>query len=222
MRFDREAPGSPAPRLVAIVAALVVAALGVLYFAGGSLGAFDGQAEPMDGLQGPWRGVALVVDFCGEPAGSTVLTVVVVLTCLLLRRFRLAGVAVVGIALTVASTTVLKPVVDRTIHGDYLSYPSGHTAFATSLALILAALTIDVFRLTRGLAILVTLAMVIPAGTTMGWAEVMLSAHYPTDAVGGFFTALAAVPAAAWLFDRITSRLPRRRSATPPKPPVTS
>jgi membrane-associated phospholipid phosphatase len=48
---------------------------------------------------------------------------------------------------------------------------------------------------------------VLPAGAAMGWSEVVLSAHYPTDTLGGFCTALAVVPATARLIDRVwTSR----------------
>jgi membrane-associated phospholipid phosphatase len=109
---------------------------------------------------------------------------------------------VAGTGLTVATTTALKPLVGRTIHGDHLSYPSGHTAFATAFALITALVAIDVFRLgTRG-SLLVTLCLILPAGAAMGWAEVVLSAHYPTDTLGGLCTALAIVPAATWLLTR--------------------
>jgi undecaprenyl-diphosphatase len=41
----------------------------------------------------------------------------------------------------------------------------------------------------------------------MGWAQVALGAHYPTDVLGGWCTALAVVPATAWLVDRIADRM---------------
>ncbi|HET6500497.1 MAG TPA: phosphatase PAP2 family protein [Amycolatopsis sp.] len=185
-----------------IVAALVVAVLGTIYFAGGTLGPFDGRAEGWDALREPWRTIALTVDFCGEPLGSTILTGIVVAVCLLLRRARLAVTAVAGIGVTIAATTALKPIVGRTIHGDYLSFPSGHTAFASALALIVALTVIDVFHPGHHGRSLTIAALVLPAGAAMGWAQVMLSAHYPTDTLGGFCTALATVPATAHLVDR--------------------
>jgi undecaprenyl-diphosphatase len=60
------------------------------------------------------------------------------------------------------------------------------------------------------------LAAGLVAGAIMGWAEVGLGAHYPTDALGGWCTALAVIPATAWLVDRTADRLgdrPARRTA---------
>lgn len=45
------------------------------------------------------------------------------------------------------------------------------------------------------------------AGAAMGWAQVGLGAHYPTDVLGGWCTALAVIPATAWLLDRIADRM---------------
>jgi membrane-associated phospholipid phosphatase len=190
---------TPIPPPVAIIAGLVVATLGTIYFAGGNLGTFDGRAEPWDALRNPWRTIALAIDFCGEPLGSTILTITVVAGCLLLRRVKLAVTAVAGIGLTIAATTALKPIVGRTIHGEYLSFPSGHTAFATALALIVALTITDVFHPGKRGSTLTIVALVLPAAAAMGWAQVMLSAHYPTDTLGGFCTALATIPTTAHL-----------------------
>jgi undecaprenyl-diphosphatase len=124
---------------VAAFAALVVVVLGVLY---------AGQSEPSrvdrwvirptaDSVRPPWRYVALTLDFLGEPAGSVMVVVATVTGCLLLRRPRTAVLVVAGVGMTVGTATLLKHVVGRTIHGaGNLSYPSGHTAFFTALALV--------------------------------------------------------------------------------------
>lgn len=148
------------------------------------------------------------MDFLGEPAGSAMLVVAAVTGCLLLRRPRAAVFIVVGVGVTVGTATLLKSLVGRTIHGDgNLSYPSGHTAFLTALALVVALLATGRLGLGRTAGTLLVLAAALVAGATMGWAEVALSAHYPTDAVGGWCTALAVVPATAWLIDRAADRL---------------
>jgi membrane-associated phospholipid phosphatase len=211
----RTTPAAPAlPRalrrplaLAATPAALVVAVLGWLYSGDTTGGRVDRWLLPaIDGVRAPWRYAALVIDFCGEPAGSTILVASAALGFLALRRPRTAILTVTGVGLTVGATTLLKPVVGRTIHGGYLSFPSGHTAMATALSLVIALVAVEALRLDRPAGMLLVLAAVLPAGIAMGWAEVALGAHYPTDTLGGLCTALAVVPPAAWLIDRVAGR----------------
>ncbi|WP_406451173.1 phosphatase PAP2 family protein [Streptomyces sp. NBC_01622] len=214
-------PPSLRPRLglIGVLAALVVVALGVLYSGHSAPGAVDRWIFPptADSVRAPWRQVALVLDFLGEPAGSAMVIVAGVVGCLVLRLPRAAVLVVAGAGATVGTTTVLKHVVGRTIHGPgNLSYPSGHTAFATALALMAALFATDRLGLGRTAGTSLVLAAGLVAGTIMGWAEVGLGAHYPTDALGGWCTALAVIPATAWLVDRAADRLgdrPFRRTA---------
>ncbi|MGW4874638.1 phosphatase PAP2 family protein [Streptomyces chartreusis] len=203
--------------LVAGLAALVVVGLGV---------AFSGHTEPgrvdrwvvdptADSVGPPWRGVALAVDFLGEPLGAAMLVGAVVTGCLLLRSPRAAVFVVAGPGIAVVTATLLKSLVGRTIHGDdNLSYPSGHTAFLTSLALVVALLVTGRLGLGRTAGTLVVLAAAPVAGATMGWAQVALGAHYPTDVLGGWCTALAVIPATAWLVDRTADRIADRTADT--------
>ncbi|MFD9791141.1 phosphatase PAP2 family protein [Streptomyces sp. NPDC059070] len=197
---------------VAVLAALVVAALGIGYADHHEYGTVDRWfIQPTtDPVRPPWRRVALVLDFLGEPAGSALVVAAVVTGCLLLRRPRAAVLAVAGSGVAVATATLLKHVVGRTIHGDgNLSYPSGHTAFATALALVVALLATDRLGLGRTAGVALVLVAALAAGAAMGWAQVVLGAHYPTDALGGWCTALAVVPATGWLVDRVADRPPR-------------
>lgn len=190
---------------IAALAALVVAVLGVMYAGHGQPGRVDRWlVDPTaDSVRPPWRHVAQALDFLGEPAGAALLLAVLVTGCLLLRSPRAAVLVVAGAGLAVGTATLLKQVVGRTIHGDdNLSYPSGHTAFATSLALAVALLATGRLALGRAAGLSLVLVAALAAGAAMGWAEVALGAHYPTDALGGWCTALAVVPATAWLVDR--------------------
>ncbi|MEU1405892.1 phosphatase PAP2 family protein [Streptomyces sp. NPDC005728] len=194
--------------LIAALAALVVVVLGVLYADDSKPGTVDARiGTALDGVGTPWRHVALAMDFLGEPAGSATLVVAAVTGCLLLRRPRAAVLVVAGVGMTVGTATLLKSLVGRTIHGDNLSYPSGHTAFATALALMVALLATGLLGLGRTAGTSLVLAAALVSGAAMGWAQVALGAHYPTDVLGGWCTALAVIPATGWLVDRTADRL---------------
>ncbi|MFK0156081.1 phosphatase PAP2 family protein [Streptomyces sp. NPDC090493] len=195
---------------VAALAALVVVVLGVRYAGHSEPGRVDRWLvrPTADSVRGPWRHVALALDFLGEPAGSAMVIVAGVAGCLLLRRPRGAVLVAAGSGLAVGTTTLLKHVVGRTIHGPgNLSYPSGHTAFFTALALMAALLATGRLGLGRAAGTALVLAAALVAGAMMGWAEVSLGAHYPTDALGGWCTALVVTPATAWLVDRTADRM---------------
>ncbi|WP_069761078.1 phosphatase PAP2 family protein [Streptomyces sp. LUP47B] len=195
--------------LIAALAALVVVVVAVMYAGHSQSGRVDRWIIPptADSVGPPWRYVALTLDFLGEPAGSAMVIVAAVTGCLLLRRPRAAVLVVAGAGLAVGTATLLKHVVGRTIHGPgNLSYPSGHTAFLTALAFVAALLATERLGLGRTAGTTLVLAAALVAGAAMGWAEVALGAHYPTDALGGWCTALAVVPATAWLIDRIADR----------------
>lgn len=199
---------------VAALASLVVVALGVLYAGHSEPGRVDRWIiQPTaDSVRPPWRSVALATDFWGEPAGAAMLVVAAVTGCLLLRRPRAAVLVVAGVGMTVGTATLVKSLVGRTIHGDgNLSYPSGHTAFLTALALIVALLATGRLGIGKAAGTLLVLAAALIVGAAMGWAQVALGAHYPTDVLGGWCTALAVVPATAWLVDRIADAGRRER-----------
>ncbi|MCD2462752.1 phosphatase PAP2 family protein [Streptomyces sp. NPDC056460] len=196
----------------AAVAALVVVVLGVLYAGGGRPGGVDARIlAAVEGAGPRARHIALATDFLGEPLGAAILVAAVVAGCLLLRRPRGAVLAVAGVGLAVVTTRVLKHLVGRTIHGDEnLSYPSGHTAFLTALALVVTLLATGRSGLGRTAGAVLVLLVALVAGVAMGWAQVVLGAHYPTDALGGWFTALAVIPATAWAVDRVAESGPHR------------
>lgn len=195
----------------AVIAALVVLVLGFLYAGDRTPGPLDARlGTEAYGIGSPWRNVALTLDFLGEPVGSVALVTALVAAFLLHGRRRAAVLVVAGPTLAVGTATLLKSLVGRTIHGDNLSYPSGHTAFATTIALVVALTPAGRPGLGRTAALSLVLTAALAAGAAMGWAEVALGAHYPTDALGGWCTGLAVLPATAWLVDRTADRITDR------------
>ncbi|MFC4858690.1 phosphatase PAP2 family protein [Actinophytocola glycyrrhizae] len=186
--------------VTAVLAAIGLVGLGFLY-AGESVGAAVdvGIRDHLREAGSPWRQLALVVDWTAEPVGAVVVLATLVIVLLRAGNRRGVVLAVVAPTLVVAVTTGMKPLVGRTINDGFLAFPSGHTAFVTACALV-AMLVVA----RAGPVVLAVVTVVV--ALAMAWAQVLLNAHYPTDTLGGFLTALAVVPAVALTIDRVPGR----------------
>jgi membrane-associated phospholipid phosphatase len=149
------------------------------------------------------RDSALALDWLGEPTGRALLVLATAAVCVLAGRRALAVTAVVASVLTAVLTTGLKYVVDRRIHDGFLSYPSGHTAALAAIGLVLGLLLADLLRAGPILGTALVLGLAVLGGALMAWAQIDLTAHYPTDTVGGVGSALVVVPATGLLIDRL-------------------
>lgn len=201
---------SPLRRPVAILSAvgtLGLAVLAVRYAGRPGAGGLDGRiGSRLDGLE---NGTPLerVVPFA-DPVAVIVAAFLLAVICLAMGRYRLAVVAVAGPGLTGVVTTILKPVIGRTIDGEF-ALPSGHTGGATSLAAVAALLMIGIAG-ARVLTITAAVGGVVLVGALTGVALVAVGAHYTTDTLAGFCTAVAAVGGVALTVDMAASRLHRR------------
>lgn len=152
-----------------------------------------------------------LIDFVGEPVGALSCVTVLAVTCWAARRRRLAVVTVLSMGGAWAITTGLKPLVDRTIHGGFLAYPSGHTATATVFSVVVVLLLIDLARPPTTVSVVLIVCGAGVGASAMAFAEVSLDAHYPTDTIGGFCVGLALVPTISYLHDRWSARRSRLR-----------
>lgn len=186
------------------VAAVVFALLAARYAGTSTPGRIDLHVDRViDPLGAAHRWLVADTAVFGSPPVVVLLAVLLSVLCLLLRRGRLAVLAIAGPGVTGVATTVLKPVLGRTIGAGY-AFPSGHTGGATALGLVAALLLVGLVRPGRvgGLTMLAVGASV--AGGCVGAAMVAADAHYPTDVVGGYCTAVLVVLGLALLLDRIS------------------
>jgi undecaprenyl-diphosphatase len=190
--------------MAASVSVLLVAVLAVRYHDDSSAHGLDLWAAGATATLWSHPGTSvLIIDAAGNPVVAATLGILLADCCLLAGRRRLALLTLVGPGVAVFTTMVLKQVVHRTIHGVNLSYPSGHTAAATALALVLGLLLVDVLRLRKWPSLALLGLTTTAVGAVMAVAQIALSAHYPTDTVGGFFSSVATVPVSAFLIDRV-------------------
>lgn len=193
--------------VLAGIGVVVVVVLGLRYAGTSAATGLDASLMPvLFAPPEPLYQVAVLIDFCGEPVGAVLVVASLVAGTLWLGQARTAVVLVAAAGVSVGVTTTLKPLLGRTIYGDNLSFPSGHTAFAVTVGVTLALAVAGGMRLgaVTGTALVVAVALVV--GAAMGWAEVALGSHYPTDTMGGFGVALAVVPLVAHAHDQVLPR----------------
>jgi undecaprenyl-diphosphatase len=196
---------SDAARLpaAAFVAACVVttALLGAWLGHGAHIDALDTGVDAR--VKAILPGNAKVLEKLAWPGGLRAIigmTAVLVLVCLLRRRYRGAALVAISIpAAAVITEQLLKPLIGRTALG-FLSFPSGHAtgtfALATAITVLLAG--------TPGIPRAVRLAAEVIAFTvaaTVAAAMIALGFHYFTDAVAGAAVGTGTVLATALALD---------------------
>jgi membrane-associated phospholipid phosphatase len=146
------------------------------------------------------------------------MTLALVLACVVTRRWPGAVLAAVAVpAATSLTDWVLKPAVDRTLHGA-LSFPSGHATVMFALAGTYTVLLLDPGnppldpgnpKRAPGIVRLLPALLALLAATAVATAMVALNAHYFTDVVGGTAVGTGMVLACAFAVDAASR--PRRR-----------
>lgn len=143
----------------------------------------------------------------GDPPTIVVLCLVLAVLFFFAGRRKAAILAVLGPAVAAGFTEfALKPLIGRRMH-DELSFPSGHTTGAVSVAVVVMVLLLGpsrppwpaVVRWTAsGLALL--------EGVAVATALVGSGYHYATDTLGGFCVAVGVVLSVALAIDAVGAR----------------
>jgi len=174
--------------LVACCAALI--AIGAVAAAGRSQA--SGPDDAVDSwivghLGGHLSALQVVVDL-GDAIATSVLTAALVIGCLLARRINGALLALISAVLASGLTElVLKPIVHETIGSPpALSYPSGHTTDAFSLAAVCVVLLLNPpgGRPAPALRVLLGVLAVL-VGCAVAASLIAIHWHYFTDTVAG-------------------------------------
>lgn len=197
----------------ALVAFAVLLAVGLHYAGRGSPGALDRHVD--DWLSARFDshlGVALFLADLGNTQPVLVTALVLVVVELGVGQRRGVVLAVLAPLLSAVLTeAVFKPAFHRTHYVLYdpgYSYPSGHTAAAGTMLLVIAVLVPPLVPRRVGLAVVAGCLLL---GVAVAAGLVAAGYHYATDTVGGAALAVAVVLGLSVTLDR-AARAIRTRS----------
>jgi membrane-associated phospholipid phosphatase/ribosomal protein S18 acetylase RimI-like enzyme len=180
----------------ALLAGALVLGLVVVTLPGGAANGLDqGWHDLMIGVRQPWMlAISYALNWIGGGWRASLLVPLLLIAALVIvRRWRAAVFAAASLVLSVALAQLLKALFDRARPEDMLvvsdpgSFPSGHTANAATLAVVLYL----VFP-RRWVAVLGAIWTV-----SMTLSRTILSVHWLTDTIGGMLVGAAAVLLAA-------------------------
>jgi undecaprenyl-diphosphatase len=184
-----------------VLALLVFGVFAARYADNSAAGRLDRRFQVLVALADSAPSLPDAVIAFGNPDSVVGFAVVLCGLALALGHHRLAVLAIVGPGLTGVATTTLKPIIGRTIEGEF-AFPSGHTGGATSLGVVVALLLVAVLRTPTGVSAVLIVSGAVLFGGTMALALVADGAHYATDTLGGFCVAIAVVFTSVLMIER--------------------
>ena len=197
---------------IGVVAAVLVLVLAVRYAGSRTLSPFDEHIMVRIYAWYPDR--RALAHRVADLGGSIVVflaVVSVVVWAYVRKQPRAMALAILGPAVAIVLTEyVLKPAVDRRLLG-YLTYPSGHSTGAFSVATVLAVLLVGSGRRTRLAARIAAVVVLFAVCVLVAIPLVAAAYHVPTDTVGGACVAIATVLLLAVAIDAVADRRIRRR-----------
>ena len=149
---------------------------------------------------GGWTGALRALVVLGRPSTVILAALLMAVVALIAGQPRMAIVAAIAPPLTGGFVLILQPLISRTLDG-HVALPSGHTAGATSVALVAALLAVSLAgRYRRSVAAIAGVLSLTVAGT-VAVALVANGLHYVSDTVAGFLVAVTVVFAMALVAD---------------------
>lgn len=204
------------------LSAAVFLVLAIRYAGTSEGGGLDQRAESfVDMFSSKYSRPVILTVSLGDPRSVITIAAVLAVISLVMRRWRLALLAFAGPGLTGLATTLLKPVIGRTIDGG-LAFPSGHTGAAVSLSLVAALMLLSLWNAGRLAGTLALTLIAVTAGTVMALSLVSMERHYLTDAVGGLCAAAVCVLGAALVIDAVAGRIAAQRRLSAPQAPLSA
>jgi len=150
--------------------------------------------------------IMVVITSFGDTVVTGGLAALVIAWLSLRRAFATAGAVALTMGVSTAFVFVMKAVLHKPrpidLYGgtDAFSFPSGHATLATVLYGIIAVLVSK--SLPRAAQIAVFTVAGIGAGT-IGLSRIYLSAHWPSDVLGGFFFGVGMIAIFALIFEHL-------------------
>jgi membrane-associated phospholipid phosphatase len=165
-----------------LVAAIVLGAI-IVFGAGGTLGLDVWWNQSIAEIRADWMlTFAIVMDGIGGGwVAIFVVPLLVIVALLLARKWRAAVFAALSFLASAGAVQLLKHLFGRArpddmiVASDFGSFPSGHTANAATIALVLWVLFPRVWVALLGAAWIVAMAL----------SRTFLSVHWATDTLGG-------------------------------------
>jgi membrane-associated phospholipid phosphatase len=191
---------------VATSMAVLTTALGLMYHNDPCPGRIDLiVASAITGRLPPAQLTPYLLVRLGDPLSIAAFAALLATVALLLRRPRIAILAVCGPGAVVTAAEFLKTLVGRTYYG-VLAFPSGHTAAITAVATVVALMGLGFAKCHLLVASALAAIGILITGALMALALLTRGLHYPTDTLGGFCTAIAMVLGIAFCIDAIPIR----------------
>jgi membrane-associated phospholipid phosphatase len=194
---------------VGSMAAALLLGLAIMLGFGGPPGFDRRWNETVVANRSEWMlSAALVLDHIGGGwVAILVVPLLVILSLIMTRRWRGAVFAAVAFLASTGAVQLLKNLYGRArpddmiVASDFGSFPSGHTANAATVAVVLYLLFPRIWVAIAGAAWIVA----------MGLSRTLLSVHWATDTVGGTLVgAGVALFLAAWMLPWASRVMPRK------------